>query len=791
MTWRFVSASVQDGRASGVVTSSAYLSALATTLSGYWAAQSGGREVITWNSSLTVTVTVVTPADFWSQYQTDANKVSDHVRDEVLATTALAPGECLAIVLHGAPPGLAPGVTGQGGFPLVLAESLSASSMAHEMGHFFQRRSTGSAHGSYHANTLPTLWVAEYADRCCVMGSEGNGGSAKYTFHDPALTPTMPTPVGVSANFDLAGPGMCPPMVDLTGWLDTTLTSAVVDISGVTSQTETLGRWTGAPAAGAGWPPVLLVADGLAPSGDRIYLSTRHRSGWDLGFPPAFDIGSTTTVWAHELLPSHGSVRLARLPALVGAYARLGRAPLSVSVVEAGGDAVQLHLERDPWRGEHTVAGASFDPAARVAAVSRLGTVEAFVIGLDGLVRTVLLRDGAWSSNWGVLDGVTFSQTAGIAAVSRTPETVDLFVVGPDDLIRARYYHDGAWEPGWEVVDGGDLDQASGLAAARVGDDSVALVVSAADGRVLRCTVTNRVRSSWREPEETFQPAAAVAALARGDGRPQVHAVRRGPADARLWSLPTTAPEWGGWMPHLGLEFPDDRAVGATAMAGDGQLVAVAGDPMFVRVYDGIGWVDERVRASGSSPTGGIAAASPDGENVVVLSIGADRMLHAHWRSPKPEFIPPAHQIANEFDVMLLSADGHVVTAEGGGGGAIRADRTALGPWERFRMLVLDHVEEHGEDKVVFALRASGGHLVCAELGGGRELLANRIAIGDWEKFRLVATQGGPEGPAWIGSVQTFDGSWWCADRGGGSWVSADRSARGPWEQFSIARIGP
>jgi hypothetical protein len=78
-----------------------------------------------------------------------------------------------------------------------------------------------------------------------------------------------------------------------------------------------------------------------------------------------------------------------------------------------------------------------------------------------------------------------------------------------------------------------------------------------------------------------------------------------------------------------------------------------------------------------------------------------------------------AHPRINFRGGMLLSL--HVTQllceAENGGGRELGANRGAIGTWEQFRL------EDLGNDQV--ALRASNGQYVTAEGGGGRELVAN------------------------------------------------------------------
>ncbi len=105
--------------------------------------------------------------------------------------------------------------------------------------------------------------------------------------------------------------------------------------------------------------------------------------------------------------------------------------------------------------------------------------------------------------------------------------------------------------------------------------------------------------------------------------------------------------------------------------------------------------------------------------------------------------------------------------ADGGGGGYAGDIR-----WQNF------DVERLGGDQV--ALRAWDGKYVCAEGGGGRELVANRDVIGSWETFRMVDVGGGGF------AFQAKNGQYVCAEAGGGRELVANRDQIGPWETFSM-----
>jgi hypothetical protein len=80
--------------------------------------------------------------------------------------------------------------------------------------------------------------------------------------------------------------------------------------------------------------------------------------------------------------------------------------------------------------------------------------------------------------------------------------------------------------------------------------------------------------------------------------------------------------------------------------------------------------------------------------------------------------------------VALRASNGQYVCAEGSGGREVVANRNAIGPWETFTVI------EGGNGHV--ALQANNGQYVCAEGSGGREVVANRNAIGAWETFTLM-----------------------------------------------------
>ncbi len=81
--------------------------------------------------------------------------------------------------------------------------------------------------------------------------------------------------------------------------------------------------------------------------------------------------------------------------------------------------------------------------------------------------------------------------------------------------------------------------------------------------------------------------------------------------------------------------------------------------------------------------------------------------------------------------IALQAHNGQYVCAEGGGGREVVANRNTLSDWETFELFEL------GEGKI--ALRAHNQQYLCAEGGGGREVVANRNTLSDWETFEIIS----------------------------------------------------
>jgi hypothetical protein len=127
------------------------------------------------------------------------------------------------------------------------------------------------------------------------------------------------------------------------------------------------------------------------------------------------------------------------------------------------------------------------------------------------------------------------------------------------------------------------------------------------------------------------------------------------------------------------------------------------------------------------------------------------------------------------------SAHGRFLCAEGGGGRELVANRDIPDTWERFRFHHLDGWPLQNQRRC--ALRANGWQYVYANNGGGEQLLAKGPAIGGWEPLRVHVLEN-PMTDVFSVAIQTVNGQFVYAEPGGR--VVAAGPAIGDWEPFRM-----
>lgn len=150
--------------------------------------------------------------------------------------------------------------------------------------------------------------------------------------------------------------------------------------------------------------------------------------------------------------------------------------------------------------------------------------------------------------------------------------------------------------------------------------------------------------------------------------------------------------------------------------------------------------------------------------------------------------------IQGDNTVALRASNGMYLSAEPGAGGKLAATKKTIGDNERFNVIIVDNVASGTlADLSQLALRANNGRLVCAENGGGQELVANRDQLGPWETF-VIRRIGASEAPRLAGLVdgdnvalRAYSGQFVCA--GGDDQVIAKQFCVTQRETFSIVKV--
>jgi hypothetical protein len=783
----------------------------------YFADVSGGREQLVWRypsqpgvlfSNHLVTLDLSDLADVSTL---TSEQLVTRTRAALVASgEALQPDDHLLVLKNFSPPVWAGSTESD---PTVSVDNLNANAVCHEIGHLLQRLRSGT---SQHACTIAEEVVDQYLDATCLMGGQGN------YHHEDAVVRAMLPPQPPERYDSLVPPAVNPAMANLCGWFANQSPATLRDISGAFGSVFSLAPWRGSPAPGYEGPPRALFADGVAPTGHRVYVTWRVNDGWDSGFPRA------DTIAVYEEVSRGPSLLLAEFEPVIGASRLVDRCGLLITPQRltkvADHELIELRIERELWLPDDILQGASFDPASRIAALARSDLMEVFVVSADPAdrrVREKLFMANMWQPGWITLDGgVASGPRAGLAVTSRSPDNIMLFVTGDPDgangaQIRVRELNGQAWGP-WDTITVGGLTESSQLAGVALDRDRVELFAVDRWGRVLRNTLDRDRWGSWtplparEEGGHRHLFFGSVAAQVADDGYVRVHAVAIEAEDeqGRRTALPATT-VWayslrqaydGVWREHniggdASLQISPGQGVAVARVHDNLHEVVAAHDPLLVHTYDtdlltGKWTRIAPDRAPGQpspiGPEGCVAAVSRDRRSLDIFFVdNAGRVRHK-LRRDNPDLSTANVQVDSERRVCIqLQNSPFHVSAENGGGAGVRVDRIAVLEWERFTLQQFaTQTVDGGAELPVFALRAYNGQYLCAEQqgGGGMHLTADRWAVGDWEKFRLEPVDGQP----WVGGIQTQAGWYWCAEDGGGSGVAPNRSDRGPWETFQV-----
>ena len=192
------------------------------------------------------------------------------------------------------------------------------------------------------------------------------------------------------------------------------------------------------------------------------------------------------------------------------------------------------------------------------------------------------------------------------------------------------------------------------------------------------------------------------------------------------------------------------------------------------------------------------SAASPPAATIPVDHLGASPPAALTWAQltgatfflelPNwPIWLKSSHKLqlaaGNPRDQYLV--------AECGGGREVRADRDVPALWETFTLIRLT---QRSDDSLssgdLVCLQAANGQYLTAEGGGGREVAANRGRPGDWETFIIEEVGSGTIRSGDQIRLRTPDGKYYMTaemgPNGGGDVVNMNRTEAAAWETFTI-----
>jgi hypothetical protein len=130
---------------------------------------------------------------------------------------------------------------------------------------------------------------------------------------------------------------------------------------------------------------------------------------------------------------------------------------------------------------------------------------------------------------------------------------------------------------------------------------------------------------------------------------------------------------------------------------------------------------------------------------------------------------------------------GPFMCAEGGGGRELVANRAKPDVWETFRLTNLSGGRLQHLSRI--ALQASDRRYIYAQGGGGGRLYAKGAGVGDWEPFAIhdVDFKAGELIHNRKVALQAVHGQYVFAENGGWAGVLAQGAAIGAWERFRMS----
>ncbi|WP_053002293.1 polysaccharide lyase family 7 protein [Kordia jejudonensis] len=165
----------------------------------------------------------------------------------------------------------------------------------------------------------------------------------------------------------------------------------------------------------------------------------------------------------------------------------------------------------------------------------------------------------------------------------------------------------------------------------------------------------------------------------------------------------------------------------------------------------------------------------------MALAVSCANNTDLDEESQVEENLDLAAKITNGQTISLKANNNKYVSSENGTKDMI-ANRSAIGSYEKFTVVKVG--TKNGNDLI--ALKANNNKYVCSE-DGTKDMIANRTAIGAWEKFEVIqlGTASGNE----LIALRASNNKYVCSENGTKD-MRANRTAIGAYEKFQVINNG-
>ncbi|CAN7189556.1 hypothetical protein LJR225_000526 [Phenylobacterium sp. LjRoot225] len=286
------------------------------------------------------------------------------------------------------------------------------------------------------------------------------------------------------------------------------------------------------------------------------------------------------------------------------------------------------------WRSFELAPVSSASQSGGVAAVSRIpNSMEVWWIGANGSVQAAYWYEGAAWARYELAPAGSASLNGGIAAVSRIPNSMEVWWIGANGSVQAAYWYEGAAWARYELAPAGSASTAGGICAVSRIPNSMELWWVGPNGSIQGAYWYEG--SAWNRYE-----LAAAGSAATGSA---ISAVSRVPNSMEVWWIGANGSVQAAYW-YEGAAWARYELAPAGGASLSGGLSAVSRIPNSMELwwtgangsvqaaywYEGGTWARyELAPASSASLNGGISAVSRIPNSMELWWIGVNGSMQA------------------------------------------------------------------------------------------------------------------------------------------------------------------